>query len=223
MTLALSQNVINLMYVVAAVGLILGIKGLSHPATARRGNLIAAAGMIIAIAFTFASPAIDSYWLIIVGIVVGTVIGAVSARKVKMTAMPQMVALFNGVGGGAAALIAASEFHRLTPPPEHVSGDTIAAIMFSALIGSISFSGSMVAFAKLQELVTGSPITFPGQQVVNGVLIAGSADSTLEQVLAFVAVVFATVNVVGGFLVTDRMLEMFKSKPEPAPEKETDE
>jgi NAD(P) transhydrogenase subunit beta len=89
-----------------------------------------------------------------------------------MTAMPQMVALFNGVGGGAAALIAASEFHRLTPPPEHVSGDTIAAIMFSALIGSISFSGSMVAFAKLQELVTGSPITFPGQQVVNGVLIA---------------------------------------------------
>jgi proton-translocating NAD(P)+ transhydrogenase subunit beta len=172
MTLALSQNVVNLMYVVASVGLILGIKGLSHPATARRGNFLAAAGMTIAVAFTFASPEIDEYWLIVVGIAIGAVIGAVSARKVKMTAMPQMVALFNGVGGGAAALIAASEFHRLTPPPEHVSGDTIAAIMFSALIGSISFSGSMVAFAKLQELVTGSPITFPGQQVVNGVLIA---------------------------------------------------
>jgi NAD(P) transhydrogenase subunit beta len=170
MTLALSQNVINLMYVVAAVGLILGIKGLSHPRTARRGNLLAAAGMAIAVGFTFASPEIDSYWLIVVGLVVGSVIGAVSARKVKMTAMPQMVALFNGVGGGAAALIAAAEFHRLAPAAGHVSGDTIAAIMFSALIGSISFSGSLIAFAKLQELMSGSPITFPGQQAVNALV-----------------------------------------------------
>jgi len=174
MTLALSQNVVNLMYVVASVGLILGIKGLSHPATARRGNFLAAAGMTIAVAFTFASPEIDKYWLIIVGIAIGAVIGAVSARKVKMTAMPQMVALFNGVGGGAAALIAAAEFHRLAPAPDHIAGDTIAAILFSALIGSISFTGSLIAFAKLQELMTGSPITFPGQQVVNGfVLVAG--------------------------------------------------
>jgi proton-translocating NAD(P)+ transhydrogenase subunit beta len=174
MTLALSQNVVNLMYVVASVGLILGIKGLSHPATARRGNFLAAAGMTIAVAFTFASPEIDKYWLIIVGIAIGAVIGAVSARKVKMTAMPQMVALFNGVGGGAAALIAAAEFHRLAPAPDHIAGDTIAAILFSALIGSISFTGSLIAFAKLQELMTGSPITFPAQQVVNGfVLVAG--------------------------------------------------
>jgi NAD(P) transhydrogenase subunit beta len=172
MILALSQNVINLMYVVAAVGLILGIKGLSHPATARRGNMLAAVGMAIAVGFTFASPAIDSYWLIIVGLAIGAAIGAVSARRVKMTAMPQMVALFNGVGGGAAALIAAAEFHRLTPGADHVSGDTIAAIMFSALIGSISLSGSLIAFAKLQELMTGSPITFPGQQVVNAAVIA---------------------------------------------------
>ena len=174
MTLALSQNVVNLMYVVASVGLILGIKGLSHPATARRGNFLAAAGMTIAVAFTFASPEIDKYWLIIVGIAIGAVIGAVSARKVKMTAMPQMVALFNGVGGGAAALIAAAEFHRLAPAQDHIAGDTIAAILFSALIGSISFTGSLIAFAKLQELMTGSPITFPAQQVVNGfVLVAG--------------------------------------------------
>ncbi len=174
MTLALSQNVVNLMYVVASVGLILGIKGLSHPATARRGNFLAAAGMTIAVAFTFASPEIDKYWLIIVGIAIGAVIGAVSARKVKMTAMPQMVALFNGVGGGAAALIAAAEFHRLAPAPDHIAGDTIAAILFSALIGSISLTGSLIAFAKLQELMTGSPITFPAQQVVNGfVLVAG--------------------------------------------------
>jgi NAD(P) transhydrogenase subunit beta len=174
MTLGLSQNVINLMYVVAAVGLILGIKGLSHPATARRGNFLAAAGMAVAVAFTFASPSIDQYWLIIVGIAIGSVIGAVSARKVKMTAMPQMVALFNGVGGGAAALIAAAEFHRLTPPSGHVPADTIAALMFSALIGSISFSGSLVAFAKLQELMTGSPITFPAQQVFNGIVLVAA-------------------------------------------------
>jgi NAD(P) transhydrogenase subunit beta len=169
--LGLSQNVINLMYVIAAVGLILGIKGLSHPKTARRGNVLAAAGMVIAVAFTFASPSIDSYWLIVVGIAVGSVIGAVSARKVKMTAMPQMVALFNGVGGGAAALIAASEYHREAPFPGHLSGDVIAAILFSALIGSISFSGSMVAFGKLQELVTGKPLTFRGQNAVNGLVI----------------------------------------------------
>jgi NAD(P) transhydrogenase subunit beta len=166
--LALSQNVINLMYVVAAVGLILGIKGLSSPGTARRGNIIAAIGMLIAVAFTFASPAIDDYWLIVLGIAVGTVIGLISARRVRMTAMPQMVALFNGVGGGAAALIAASEFHRIAPEPGSIDGETIAAIMFSALIGSISFSGSMVAFGKLQELLPGRPLTFPGQQVVNG-------------------------------------------------------
>jgi NAD(P) transhydrogenase subunit beta len=174
MTLALSQNVINLMYVVASVGLILGIKGLSHPATARRGNFLAAAGMAVAVGFTFASPSIDQYWLIIVGIAIGSVIGAVSARKVRMTAMPQMVALFNGVGGGAAALIAAAEFHRLAPLGGNVSEDTIAALMFSALIGSISFTGSLIAFAKLQELMTGSPITFPAQQVVNAIVLVAA-------------------------------------------------
>jgi proton-translocating NAD(P)+ transhydrogenase subunit beta len=167
MSLAVSQNTLDLVYLLAAVGLILGIKGLSHPSTARRGNLIAAAGMTIAIAFTFASPEIDSYWLIVLGIAVGAVIGAISARTVRMTAMPQMVALFNGVGGGAAALIAAAEFHRVAPLPGAVPGDRLAASLFSALIGSISFSGSLVAFAKLQELVTGRPLTFPGQNLVN--------------------------------------------------------
>jgi NAD(P) transhydrogenase subunit beta len=174
MPLALSQNVINLMYVVAAVGLILGIKGLSHPRTARNGNLIAAAGMAIAVAFTFATPSIDSYWLILVGIAIGSVIGTVSARKVKMTAMPQMVALFNGVGGGAAALIAASEYHRSAPESGHLAGQVIAAMTFSALIGSISFAGSLIAFAKLQELMTGKPVTFPGQNAVNAAVIGGA-------------------------------------------------
>jgi H+-translocating NAD(P) transhydrogenase subunit beta len=168
--LALGQNVINLTYAVAAILLILGIKRLSHPTTARSGNLVAAAGMAIAVVITLFSPEIDSYWLIAAGLAVGTVIGAVSARRVRMTAMPQMVALFNGVGGGAAALIAAAEFHRLAPAGGALAGDILAAAMFSALVGSISFSGSIVAFAKLQELLPGRPLVFPGQNVVNALV-----------------------------------------------------
>ena len=172
--LGLAQSVVNLAYVVAAIGLILGIKRLSSARTARSGNWIAAAGMAVAIAATFTSREITSYWLIVAGIAVGTVIGVASARLVKMTAMPQMVALFNGVGGGAAALIAAAEFHRLAPEAGHMRGDTVAASMFSALIGSISFSGSLVAFGKLQELLPGRPLTFRGQNVFNAALFAAT-------------------------------------------------
>ena len=184
--LALSQTAINFTYLVAAVILIVGIRRLSSPPTARSGNWIAAIGMGIAIFFTFLDPDITSYWLIVVGIAIGTVIGVVSARLVKMTAMPQMVALFNGVGGGAAALIAAAEFHRIAPDPGHLSGDSIGAMLFSALIGSISFSGSLIAFGKLQEVLPGRPITYGGQQVVNGVLFAallglGIAAGSTEQ------------------------------------------
>jgi NAD(P) transhydrogenase subunit beta len=126
--------------------------------------------MGIAIFFTFLDEDITSYWLILVGMAIGTVIGVVSAHLVKMTAMPQMVALFNGVGGGAAALIAAAEFHRIAPAAGHLSGDSVGAMLFSALIGSISFSGSLVAFGKLQEVLPGRPITYTGQQVVNALL-----------------------------------------------------
>ncbi|HEY7196665.1 MAG TPA: NAD(P)(+) transhydrogenase (Re/Si-specific) subunit beta [Gaiellaceae bacterium] len=172
--LALDQNVINLMYGVAAILLIVGIKRLSHPSTARSGNWVAGVGMLIAIGFTLASPVIDSYWLIGIGIAIGAVIGVASARLVRMTAMPQMVALFNGVGGGAAALIAAAEFHRLAPASGAVPGDILGAGMFSALIGSISFAGSLVAFAKLQELLPGRPFLFPGQQIVNALVFAAA-------------------------------------------------
>jgi proton-translocating NAD(P)+ transhydrogenase subunit beta len=168
--LALSQTAINFTYLVAAVLLVVGIRRLSSPPTARSGNVIAAIGMTIAIVFTFLDPDIDSYWLIVVGMAIGAVIGVASARLVKMTAMPQMVALFNGVGGGAAALVAASEFHRLAPDSGHLGGDEIGAMLFSALIGSVSFAGSLVAFGKLQELLPGRPIVFRGQQVVNGAL-----------------------------------------------------
>jgi len=184
--LALSQTAINFTYLVAAVLLIVGIRRLSSPPTARSGNWIAAVGMTIAIVFTFLDPDITSYGLIVAGMAVGTVIGVASARLVKMTAIPQMVALFNGVGGGAAALIAAAEYHRLAPSPGHLSGDSVGAMLFSALIGSISFSGSLIAFGKLQELLPGRPITYAGQQVVNGVLFAalvglGIAAGSTEQ------------------------------------------
>ncbi len=172
--LALSQNVINLAYAAAAILLIVGIKRLSSPATARSGNWVAAAGMAVAVVVTLFSPEIESYTLITLGIAVGAVLGVASARLVRMTAMPQMVALFNGVGGGAAALIAVVEFHRLAPGSGSLAGDTLAAIMFSALIGSVSFSGSLVAFGKLQELLPGRPLTFPGQQAVNALLFAAT-------------------------------------------------
>jgi NAD(P) transhydrogenase subunit beta len=170
--LALSQTAINFTYLVAAVLLIVGIRRLSAPPTARSGNVIAAIGMTIAIVFTFLDRDIDDYWLIAGGMAVGTVVGVASARLVKMTAIPQMVALFNGVGGGAAALVAASEFHRLAPASGHLAGDDIGAMLFSALIGSISFAGSLVAFAKLQELLPGRPIVFAAQQVANAALFA---------------------------------------------------
>jgi NAD(P) transhydrogenase subunit beta len=160
-------------YLATIVAFILALRFLSNPATARRGNQIGAVGMLIAIAVTFAQKSVVSYWEILVGMAIGGTFGAVAARRVKMTAMPQMVALFNGVGGGAAALISLAEFHLLAPDPGRLHGDVSVSIILSALIGSISFTGSLVAFAKLQELIQGRPIVYPGQQLVNGLLLAG--------------------------------------------------
>ncbi len=168
----MSREVTNLLYLVTIVTFILALKFLSSPATARRGNQIGAAGMLVAIVVTFLQKSVMSYWEIAVGMVVGGTFGAVAARRVRMTAMPQMVALFNGVGGGAAALISLAEFHIRTPDPGTLQWDISTSIMLSAIIGSISFSGSMVAFAKLQDLIRGRPIVFPLQQVVNGALFA---------------------------------------------------
>ena len=159
-------------YLATIVAFIVALRFLSHPTTARRGNQIGALGMLIAIVVTALQPSIDSWWEIIVGMIVGGTFGAVAARRVKMTAMPQMVALFNGVGGGAAALIALAEFHNNAPDPGRLHGDISTSLVLSALIGSISFAGSMVAFAKLQELIRGRPIVYAGQQVVNGLLFA---------------------------------------------------
>jgi len=169
-----STNVANLLYLVTIVTFILALHYLSSPAHARRGNQIGAAGMLLAIIVTWVRIGTTSWWAIALGMLLGGGFGAVAARKVKMTAMPQMVALFNGVGGGAAALIALAELHRILPEPGAPKVDISLAIVLSALIGSISFAGSMVAFAKLQELIQGRPITYPGQQFVNAALFLGS-------------------------------------------------
>jgi H+-translocating NAD(P) transhydrogenase subunit beta len=163
-------------YLVAAVCFILGLRGLAGPATARKGNQVAAVGMAIAIAATLFDPRVTAhssgYAWIAVGAAVGGIGGAVGARMVKMTAMPQMVALFNGLGGGAAALVAFSDYHTTVGGPGHVPAKIIASILFSAAVGAISFSGSMIAFGKLQELIGGAPYTLPGQRLLTGGLTA---------------------------------------------------
>ena len=171
----MGYNLTNLLYLVTIVTFILALRFLSSPAHARRGNQIGAAGMLVAIAVTFARSGLTSYWAIALGMLIGGGFGALAARRVKMTAMPQMVALFNGVGGGAAALVSLAELHRILPEPGMPKVDIGLAIVLSALIGSISFAGSMIAFAKLQELIGGRPITYAGQQFVNAALFLGCA------------------------------------------------
>jgi NAD(P) transhydrogenase subunit beta len=164
----------DLLYLVTIVTFVLALRFLSSPKRARQGNLLGAAGMALAIAVTLAQDGLENFGWMAVAMAIGAVIGVVGARSVKMTAMPQMVALFNGVGGGAVALIALAEFHNLAPVG--LDGEESVAILLSALIGSISFAGSMIAFAKLQELLSGRPITYAGQQFVNGaVLLAALA------------------------------------------------
>jgi proton-translocating NAD(P)+ transhydrogenase subunit beta len=170
----LSYNTSNLLYLITIVTFVLALHFLSSPAHARRGNQLAAAGMLVAIVVTWIKIGSTSWWAIALGMLIGGGFGAVAALKVRMTAMPQMVALFNGVGGGAAGLIALAEIHRILPEPGAPKVDISLAIVFSALIGSISFSGSMVAFAKLQELLSGRPITYPGQQIVNALVLGVS-------------------------------------------------
>ncbi|MDQ4119273.1 MAG: NAD(P)(+) transhydrogenase (Re/Si-specific) subunit beta [Actinomycetota bacterium] len=166
-----------LLYLVAFALFIYGLMGLTGPRTAVRGNWIAAVGMAVAMITALVVVIVHgahNIVLIVVGLVVGTILGVPSARQVKMTQMPQMVALFNGVGGGAVALIAWSEF-LATPGFEGRPAAFVIASLFSALIGSISFWGSLIAFGKLQEIVSTSPIGLgKAQQAVNGVLLLGA-------------------------------------------------
>jgi NAD(P) transhydrogenase subunit beta len=168
----MGHNASNLLYLVTIVTFIWALRDLSNPARARRGVWVGAAGMALAIATTFGQHGLHDYLWMVLAMVIGGAFGAVAARRVKMTAMPQMVALFNGVGGGAAALVSWAEFHREAGLSGDLQRDISISLVLSALIGSISFSGSMIAFAKLQELIGGRPITYAGQQVVNGLLFA---------------------------------------------------
>jgi len=162
--------VVELSYLLAAVLFILGLKRLSSPATARGGNRLSSVGMLIAIVVTLFDRQIVSYQVIIAGMVVGTAVGLWMARTVKMTAMPQMVALLNGFGGGASLLVGGAEFLRAELVGDVVPMFNGVAIQLAILIGAVTFSGSMIAFAKLQELMTGKPITFPGLQATNALM-----------------------------------------------------
>ena len=165
------NTVVTVLYIVAFALFIYGLMGLTGPKTAVRGNLIAAVGMAIALVATLLIPDVSNWVLIVIGIVIGTLLGVPSARQVKMTAMPQMVALFNGVGGGAVALIAWVEF-RDAPGYAGHPGYFVVASLFSAIIGSVSFWGSLIAFGKLQEIVPGRPIGLgKAQSVVNALLL----------------------------------------------------
>ena len=164
-------NPIDIAYLVTGVLFILGLKYLSSPKSARTGNRLAAVGMVIAIVATLLDRHIVSFTVIAIGVVVGAAIGIAAAQAVKMTAMPQMVALFNGAGGAAAALVASADFLGLAAHGPHLPADQSVAIMLSTLIGSVSFAGSIVAFMKLQELLTGRPLTFGGQHLVNGLVL----------------------------------------------------
>lgn len=167
---------IDLLYLLAAALFIIGLRKLGSPRTARQGNSITGAGMAIGLgatllheSFTFSGAGIV---LIAVGVALGTIAGVVSARSVKMTAMPQMVAFFNGLGGGCVALISLAEFHAHGQAHD-ISRTTLVGIAAGAVIGAISFAGSVIAFMKLQEIIGGRPVTWPLQRSINGIMALG--------------------------------------------------
>jgi H+-translocating NAD(P) transhydrogenase subunit beta len=165
------QNFLVVLYIIAFALFIQGLRGLSGPTTAVRGNRIAAVGMAIAVVATLLNKGEGNWGLIVLGVALGAAVGVPAARQVRMTAMPQMVALFNGVGGGAVFLISWAEF-RLTDGFTGVATYIVVFSLFAAIVGSVSFWGSNIAFGKLQEIIPGRPISFgSAQQIVNLVLL----------------------------------------------------
>jgi NAD(P) transhydrogenase subunit beta len=166
------QLLISAAYVVTGICFIVGLRLMNSPVTARRGNTISIVGMAVALIATgFELDFAAAWWIGLIGLGVGAAVGIYSARAVKMTAMPQMVAIFNGCGGGAAAMVATAEYLKLDPANNAVPLDLSIASMLTAIIGAISFTGSIIAFLKLQEWMTGRPIVYPGQQAVNALLL----------------------------------------------------
>tara|TARA_B100000945_G_scaffold60453_1_gene44992 strand:- start:3016 stop:4431 length:1416 start_codon:yes stop_codon:yes gene_type:complete len=174
----MQTNLIMVAYIISAILFILGIKRLGKVATARKGNFLSALGMLIAIIATlFKMDGMPLYW-IITGIGIGSIIGVFSAIRVAMTSMPEMVAIFNGFGGGASALVASAELFKFLNKKEIylISNNnditlTMITIIISVIIGSLTFSGSFIAWGKLQGKISGQPITFPGQNIINGIIL----------------------------------------------------
>jgi NAD(P) transhydrogenase subunit beta len=194
---------VQLVYLACAICFILALKGLSGPRTARAGNLIGAGGAVVAVIVPFIYLDLDHVPLILAAIAIGAAGGVVGAQRVQMTQMPQMVALFNGVGGGAAALVALVELQDMLPHIELVDWFTLAATAFTIAVGSISFAGSIVTFAKLQELMTSRPVVFPGLPILFGA--AGIATIvlgvlTVTSPTIWVGIVLALVGLVIGLL-----------------------
>jgi proton-translocating NAD(P)+ transhydrogenase subunit beta len=195
-------NFLDVLYILAFGLFIYGLSGLTGPSTAVRGNRIAAVGMAVAVVATLLNKGEGNWALIVVGVAIGTAVGVPAARQVKMTAMPQMVALFNGVGGGAVALVAWAEFRNThgyaTGTPLYFA----CFSLFAAIVGSVSFWGSNIAFAKLQGLLPGKPITLgPAQQLINGGLFAAAV--ALAVVIAsgsHSGLVFVAILVIAGVL-----------------------
>lgn len=187
----------SLLYLVAAVFFILALRGLSSPRTARRGNLIGALGALIGVVTVFLSAQLDNVPWILGSIAVGTVVAAPVARGVKMTQMPQLVAVFNGVGGGAAALVALLELTHAGDPWVRL------AIVFTLLVGAVSFAGSGVTFAKLQELMTTRPVVFRGLPAVMGVVLLAAVAAGVTVILtgsAALAVLLLVLGLAAGIL-----------------------
>ena len=167
-------SVIQASYVAAAALFIFGLQGMSSPRSARRGIMVAGVGMLLATVFTFFTQDMTNYALMLIAMAVGAAVAWVAARRVRMTDMPQMVAIYNGMGGGAAAAIAADELLRTYTGSAPAPAASVAALAIAgALIGAVSFSGSLVAFAKLQSLIKRS-LLFPGQNILNGLVLLGA-------------------------------------------------
>lgn len=162
---------VELTYLLSAILFVVGLKRLQSPATARGGNALASFAMLLAIIATVVDTDILSWTGILIGVAIGSIVGSIAARRVQMTAMPEMVGVFNAFGGGASALVAVAEFLNLPGVGLSTGG---VSMLLGTLIGGVTFSGSFIAFAKLKGILTGNPITFPGQNATNALLVLGT-------------------------------------------------
>ena len=203
----MNADFINLAYLAAAVLFILGIRGMTHPRTAVRGNLLGASAMLLAVVVTLLDQDVVEFQWIALGLIIGTIIGIVLAVRIQMTDMPQMVALLNGFGGAASFVVAGAELIRQIPSGELVDAKQVTiAIAASGIIGSITLTGSLVAFAKLQGLISGNAISFVGQQIVNALLglaaLGLSISMTIDPSGSFYWALVVVAAVLGVLLVT---------------------